>query len=888
MDATLVSIGNSGAQKSFADVVFVHGLDGDPTETWRNKETGFFWPAVLSEQNPGVCVWSLGYPCASSRWIGQPMPLADRAMNALALLEVRLEARRPLVFITHSMGGLLVKQLLRHAIEFGSQEWRSIAERTKGVVFLSTPNSGSSLATFIQYLHFFRPTVAINDLSDADARLRELNIWFRNSVGKLALDVVVFYEKHKVGPALVVDDASADPGIVGVMPIPVDANHIEICKPKSLDELVYLRVQKFILRHCVPTGPSAPWVSRSKRQQPSGPNSSMRVLAISLRKPNEVNAVAWSPSGNYIASGSEDSKLRIWSVGTGRVTLEKLAHTAPIRTVAWSPSEAQIACGSSDRTISIWAFPSGRIISRIEGFGDWVRGIAWAPGGETLAAGSADGKVALWSLLSNRFLREWYGHKDIVRAVCWSPDGRRLTSCSKDGSVRFWEPGSNERLASVEVGGGAVLTVAWSPNGRLVAFGTGNGDVGIIDPNTYTVLKTVRLHNDSVLTASWAPNGKYLATGSADRQVIVVDVPAMHAKRGVGGGCEGSIRSISWCPKSQSLASGSTDQSLVIWNARRGGQTARWFANDYWYRCASVSPDLHHAVVGFANRSASVVSLITGNVVWTKAGSIPLGSAATSKESRAKEKRRERIEEHSRCVAWAPNGEFVAVGADDRTVRLIDAASGDCCKLLDCHRDSVKVLAWSSDSRYLASSAEGRFAVWNVENDETSVHDLPTGRVVCLSWSPSGKQLCVSTDDGSMFEHTTDGRRVLTRLGTAPSVSVYSANGKYIWIGDEAGTVHRIDCLYGSETNCWSLDGRVQCVTELGEGRAALAVSDSGTLWSLSTEPPTATVKSHLVPSSHTCVYLTTVRDSQLRFRSEAAELSISVFSDTGALGAET
>jgi hypothetical protein len=91
-----------------------------------------------------------------------------------------------------------------------------------------------------------RLTVSIDELQAHDPRLRELNTWFRNSTLAPAMRVQVYCEKQSVAGLLVVNETSADPGLAGVIPIPVDENHISICKPESREKLVYSRIKRFV------------------------------------------------------------------------------------------------------------------------------------------------------------------------------------------------------------------------------------------------------------------------------------------------------------------------------------------------------------------------------------------------------------------------------------------------------------------------------------------------------------------------------------------------------------------------------------------------------------------------------------------------------------------
>lgn len=84
----LIPILGTRAPDRRGDVVFIHGLNGDPRATWQPEEQpDRFWPNWLGEDIASIGVWSLGYSVSSFGWKGSTMPLADRAVNALVLLE---------------------------------------------------------------------------------------------------------------------------------------------------------------------------------------------------------------------------------------------------------------------------------------------------------------------------------------------------------------------------------------------------------------------------------------------------------------------------------------------------------------------------------------------------------------------------------------------------------------------------------------------------------------------------------------------------------------------------------------------------------------------------------------------------------------------------------
>jgi hypothetical protein len=235
------------ANEFVGDVIFVHGMGGDPFSTWAPTEEGGHWGKWLAQRRKDLRIWTLGYPASPSFWTGNAMPLQDRAVSVLALLKADGIGKQPICFITHSLGGLLVKQLLQVAINGGTDEYTKLGTAVCGVVFLSSPHTGSDVASVIHKLSgLLRTTPVIEDLRDDGALLRTLNSWYIQNVEALGIKNKVFFEMRDTMGVRVVDENSAAMNVKGTIPIPVDANHAEICKPISKDAPVYKIIREFL------------------------------------------------------------------------------------------------------------------------------------------------------------------------------------------------------------------------------------------------------------------------------------------------------------------------------------------------------------------------------------------------------------------------------------------------------------------------------------------------------------------------------------------------------------------------------------------------------------------------------------------------------------------
>ena len=244
-----------------ASVIFVHGLGGHAYDTWRRDtrrreapEDVTFWPLWLAEDVDGISVYTMAYEAPASNWLGTSMPLQDRAVNVLEVLlsEPGLKSG-PIAFICHSLGGLIVKQILLDLQQQKDRrkEAKDLLGRVTQFVLAATPHTGSRRATLLDRLRFFAwPSTIARTLVANDPALRSINVAYRGFADE-SRDVLqhrVFYETQGTPAGVIVDEASTDPGLPGDPPVPVDADHISIVKPLHRFSVLYARTRDFIAK----------------------------------------------------------------------------------------------------------------------------------------------------------------------------------------------------------------------------------------------------------------------------------------------------------------------------------------------------------------------------------------------------------------------------------------------------------------------------------------------------------------------------------------------------------------------------------------------------------------------------------------------------------------
>jgi WD40 repeat protein/tetratricopeptide (TPR) repeat protein/tRNA A-37 threonylcarbamoyl transferase component Bud32 len=164
-----------------------------------------------------------------------------------------------------------------------------------------------------------------------------------------------------------------------------------------------------------------------------------------------VVALAFSPDGKWLLTGSADKTARLWNAATGQPRLSPLAHQGPVVAVAFRPDGKVFVTGSWDKGARLWETATGKPVGQPLLHQGRVLSVAFSPDGQKVLTGSEDWTARLWDAATGQPVGPPLAHLDQVRAVAFRPDGRAVVTAGDDRTARLWPvpapaPGTIERI----------------------------------------------------------------------------------------------------------------------------------------------------------------------------------------------------------------------------------------------------------------------------------------------------------------------------------------------------------------------------------------------------------------------------------------------------------
>jgi WD40 repeat protein len=195
-----------------------------------------------------------------------------------------------------------------------------------------------------------------------------------------------------------------------------------------------------------------------------------------LRMSKRVTAVALSPDGHTLAAaltGAKDAQeVRLFDTIFGYERTILTGQNAPITCLAFSVSGELLASASADRSVKIWHVHNLALARSFAKSSVEPRALAFSPDDRLVAVGERRGSLRVLDVENGAQRYLLTGHLRDVWAVAFSPDGRMLLSGAADNTARLWDVREGVEVSTFKVPANIVSSVAFSPDGQLLATGT--------------------------------------------------------------------------------------------------------------------------------------------------------------------------------------------------------------------------------------------------------------------------------------------------------------------------------------------------------------------------------------------------------------------------------
>lgn len=591
-------------------------------------------------------------------------------------------------------------------------------------------------------------------------------------------------------------------------------------------------------------------------------NSTATVPATRLLGPagTEMHAVAFSPDGAVLATGSGDGSVRLWNArATGQPAQLGTADSVsgPVMSIAFSPDGKTLAASGGAAGVTLWDVSDPRhpvLRGRIPaGRGADVNAVAFSPDDRTLATGSENGRVQLWNVADPGRSAPLGTPLDAgtaaVNAVSFSPNGQVLAAGTADGKIVAWPA----RVPVTQFGAGIVIdavahvvnAIAFSPDSRVLASAGNDSMVRrwTIVParRTATALPPLSGPKSWVYALAFSPDGRSVAAGSADDNVYIWHVASDALTTTLSQ--PSPVTSLAWGSGGDRLATADTNGVARIWTLPGpvlSNSPGSVFAISF--RPGGTGATRVLAVAGAPPDGRGQVQL------WNVADPsrpVALGQPLTAADAL------------DGTVAYGPGGRLAA-GSADGGVQLWDAQAAGPVRLPSpptALKTAIQNVAFDSTGRLLAAgSTNGMVEIWDTASlsravplalltDDTGEagHDA-----YAVAFSPDGHLLAVANADGTVrlwdITHPTRPKQLgkpLIGLADAVYQVTFSPDGHLLAASGEDGSVRLWDVTApGQPRLLATLSGSVGIVYDVmfsPDGRT-IATADGDqtvTLWNI-------------------------------------------------------
>ncbi|EIW76915.1 WD40 repeat-like protein [Coniophora puteana RWD-64-598 SS2] len=511
-------------------------------------------------------------------------------------------------------------------------------------------------------------------------------------------------------------------------------------------------------------------IAQSQNAKPAGDEGQPKPFSGHT---NGVWAVAYSPDGRRIATGSRDRTIRIWSSKTGKQEGETIKGPASaVRTLSYSPNGKFLVSGTYGQLLQFWDAGDGykQVGDAVKAETRSLLSVQYSPDGKLVAsAGGDSGKVKLWNALTHKLVVELDGSAGSeVYSVTWAPGGNRLAAASNDHQIRIFDVEKCKlAIPPINVHKGEVNVVAYSPNGAFLASGSDDRTIRIWGAETGKTAKGP-FRWFGVASVAWSPDSQHLVAGSRSPDLVVCVWDVDKGQMLFNGSLHrhiGSIWAVAYSPDGKYFVSADNSSEradagrIQVWDANTGKAVLPVISDAEQRELEEKNKGGPGRHVHFSNDGKMCAGEAVTGVVWFSDGELFVTSGADGGvqvwDSRTGLQVGEPFKQGPvNALSISADDKKLATASDDATVRLFDIESGELLLgPLTGHTGAVLAVKLAADgSRLVSGGNDGTIRCWEGDTGKmVHVLEAHTGPVCALSLSKDESKLASGAEDNTIL-----------------------------------------------------------------------------------------------------------------------------------------
>ncbi|MEW8093473.1 MAG: TIR domain-containing protein [Candidatus Thiodiazotropha endolucinida] len=234
-----------------------------------------------------------------------------------------------------------------------------------------------------------------------------------------------------------------------------------------------------------------------------------------------VRALAFSPDGTRLASGSKDGEVFIWSVADGRRLTTLSGYPSRVDVVKFSPDGRRLIAGGDNRFMLIWDLDSGDQREYLIGHTNGIMDAVLSQDTERLVSAAFEDKFIVWNLGVLPHRAFYTGNRADASTIAVSSDGMTVASGAEDGAVRFWNVVTGEAHTAQESYHEEIQSVVFSGDSDRLVWAADEDVVTVWDQRSGAVVHEMG-ERERVRSLALSPDGRTLASAVANRPAVAV------------------------------------------------------------------------------------------------------------------------------------------------------------------------------------------------------------------------------------------------------------------------------------------------------------------------------------------------------------------------------